>query len=155
MADVRAPQITTSSGVVSSTPSNTNIVVAAASAPNVANSSCGTRPKDTPMNVYAMPQNVALPPLPNDKAEHEEADDDFILQPAHMKRQSYVKVQKMTPTIGEKYLWYKAKKDNITMYQDILDERLGDVIGAPPWSSGSVLDHGSLPPVFESRRGHI
>ena len=68
---------------------------------------------------------------------------------------SYVKVQKMTPTIGEKYLWYKAKKDNITMYQDILDKRLGDVIGAPPWSSGSVLDHGSLPPVFESRRGHI
>ena len=26
---------------------------------------------------------------------------------------------------------------------------------APPWSSGSVLDHRSLPPVFESRRGHI
>ena len=26
--------------------------------------------------------------------------------------------------------------------------------GAPPWSSGSVLDHRSLPPVFESRRGH-
>jgi len=24
-----------------------------------------------------------------------------------------------------------------------------------PWSSGSVLDHRSLPPVFESRRGHI
>ena len=28
-------------------------------------------------------------------------------------------------------------------------------MGAPPWSSGSVLDHRSLPPVFESRRGHI
>ena len=28
-------------------------------------------------------------------------------------------------------------------------------LGAPPWSSGSVLDHRSLPPVFESRRGHI
>ena len=27
--------------------------------------------------------------------------------------------------------------------------------GAPPWSSGSVLHHRSLPPVFESRRGHI
>ena len=27
--------------------------------------------------------------------------------------------------------------------------------GAPPCSSGSVLDHTSLPPVFESRRGHI
>ena len=27
--------------------------------------------------------------------------------------------------------------------------------GAPPWSSGSVLDHILLPPVFESRRGHI
>ena len=26
---------------------------------------------------------------------------------------------------------------------------------APPWSSGSVLDHRSLPHVFESRRGHI
>ena len=26
---------------------------------------------------------------------------------------------------------------------------------APSWSSGSVLDHRSLPPVFESRRGHI
>ena len=26
---------------------------------------------------------------------------------------------------------------------------------APPWSSGSVLAHRSLPPVFESRRGHI
>ena len=26
---------------------------------------------------------------------------------------------------------------------------------APPWSSGSVLDHRSLPPVFESRRGHV
>ena len=26
---------------------------------------------------------------------------------------------------------------------------------APPWSSGSVLDHRSLPPVFESRRGPI
>ena len=25
----------------------------------------------------------------------------------------------------------------------------------PPWSSGSVLDHRSLPPVFESRGGHI
>jgi len=28
-------------------------------------------------------------------------------------------------------------------------------VGAPPWSSGSVLDHRSLPPVFESRSGHI
>ena len=28
-------------------------------------------------------------------------------------------------------------------------------IRAPPWSSGSVLDHRSLPPVFESQRGHI
>ena len=27
--------------------------------------------------------------------------------------------------------------------------------GAPSWSSGSVLDHRSLPSVFESRRGHI
>ena len=27
--------------------------------------------------------------------------------------------------------------------------------GAPPWSSGSVLDHRSLPPVFKSWRGHI
>ena len=26
---------------------------------------------------------------------------------------------------------------------------------APPWYSGSVLDHRSMPPVFESRRGHI
>ena len=26
---------------------------------------------------------------------------------------------------------------------------------APPWSSGNVLDHRSLPPVFESRSGHI
>jgi len=26
---------------------------------------------------------------------------------------------------------------------------------APPWSNGSVLDYLSLPPVFESRRGHI
>jgi len=25
---------------------------------------------------------------------------------------------------------------------------------APPWSSGSVLDRRSLPPVFETRRGH-
>ena len=29
------------------------------------------------------------------------------------------------------------------------------VLGAPPWSSGSVLNHWSLPPVFESRRGYI
>ena len=28
-------------------------------------------------------------------------------------------------------------------------------VGALPWSSSSVLDHRSLPPVFESRRGHI
>ena len=28
-------------------------------------------------------------------------------------------------------------------------------LGVPPWSSGSVLDHISLPPVFESRPGHI
>ena len=28
-------------------------------------------------------------------------------------------------------------------------------MGVPPWSSGSVSDHRSLPPVFESRRGHI
>jgi len=27
--------------------------------------------------------------------------------------------------------------------------------GVPPWSSGSLLDHRSLPPIFESRRGHI
>ena len=27
--------------------------------------------------------------------------------------------------------------------------------GTPPGSSGSVLDHRSLQPVFESRRGHI
>jgi len=26
---------------------------------------------------------------------------------------------------------------------------------APPWSSSSVLDHSSLPPVFESQHGHI
>jgi len=30
-----------------------------------------------------------------------------------------------------------------------------DAIGVPPWCSGSVLDNRSLPPVFESRRGHI
>ena len=29
------------------------------------------------------------------------------------------------------------------------------VVWAPPWSSGSVLDHRSLPPVFESRGEHI
>ena len=29
------------------------------------------------------------------------------------------------------------------------------IIGAPPWSSGSVLDHRSQPPGFESRSGHI
>jgi len=29
------------------------------------------------------------------------------------------------------------------------------IIGAPPWSSSSVLDHRSLPPLFESRRQHI
>ena len=28
-------------------------------------------------------------------------------------------------------------------------------VRAPPWSSGSVLDHRSLPRVFEPRRGHI
>jgi len=28
-------------------------------------------------------------------------------------------------------------------------------VGAPPWSSGSVLDHRSLLLVFETRRGHI
>ena len=27
--------------------------------------------------------------------------------------------------------------------------------GAPPWCSGSVLDYISLPPVFESLRGHM
>ena len=27
--------------------------------------------------------------------------------------------------------------------------------GAPPWSSGSELDHKSLAPLFESRGGHI
>jgi len=27
--------------------------------------------------------------------------------------------------------------------------------GVPPWSSGNVLDHRLLPPVFEYRRGHI
>jgi len=29
------------------------------------------------------------------------------------------------------------------------------LIGAPPWCSGSVLDHISLSPVLESRRGHL
>ena len=29
------------------------------------------------------------------------------------------------------------------------------LFSSKPWSSGSVLDHISLPPVFESRRGHI
>jgi len=28
-------------------------------------------------------------------------------------------------------------------------------VWAPPWSSGSVLDHRLLPPVFESQRGNI
>ena len=30
-----------------------------------------------------------------------------------------------------------------------------NVTGAPTWSSSSVLDHRSLPPGFESQRGHI
>ena len=29
------------------------------------------------------------------------------------------------------------------------------ILTHPPWSSGSVLDHRSLPPMFESRHGHI
>jgi len=88
MADVRARQRTTYSGVVSSTPSDTNTVVATASAPNISNTSCSTRLKDdTSMNAYARPHKVALPPLPNDKAEHEEADDGFMLQPVQMKWQ--------------------------------------------------------------------
>jgi len=29
------------------------------------------------------------------------------------------------------------------------------ILWAHPWSSGSVFDYRSLPPVFESRRGHI
>jgi len=41
---------------------------------------------------------------------------------------SCIKVQKVMPTTAEKCLWYKAKMDDITMYQDILDERLGDII---------------------------
>ena len=39
------------------------------------------------------------------------------------------------------------------MFTVILFQRA--YVGAPPWSSGSLLDHRSLPPVFESRRGHI
>ena len=30
-----------------------------------------------------------------------------------------------------------------------------NIEGAPPWSSSSVLDHRSLPPMFESQHGHI
>ena len=52
MADVRAPQRIAYSGVVSSTPSDTNSSVAAASAPNVSNTFCGTRPNDTSTNAY-------------------------------------------------------------------------------------------------------
>jgi len=38
------------------------------------------------------------------------------------------------------------------IFQVILGQLLRDIIRAP---SGGVLDHRSLPPMFESRRGHI
>ena len=41
----------------------------------------------------------------------------------------------------------------IALKEDDLFLLAGD--GGPPWSSDSVLDHKSLPPVFESRRGQI
>jgi len=42
-----------------------------------------------------------------------------------------------------------------TFYERKRYVRPWKTIGAAPWSSGSVLDQRSLPPVFETRRGHI
>ena len=41
------------------------------------------------------------------------------------------------------------------MSHSTLSDSSNITLGAPPWSNGSVFGHGSLSPVFESRRGHI
>ena len=44
-------------------------------------------------------------------------------------------------------IWYYIPSEHYLNFQEC--------IRAPLWSSSSVLDHRSLPPVFESQRGHI
>jgi len=55
--------------------------------------------------------------------------------------------------------WYVILKINkCEKYQNIsnrLNISFLTFLGVPPWSNSSVLDHRSLPTVFESRRGHI
>ena len=40
------------------------------------------------------------------------------------------------------------------LFRSTSDNSVIQIVG-PPWSSGSVLDYRSLPPVFKSQRGHI
>jgi hypothetical protein len=87
MAHVCAPQRQTYAGVTSPTPSGTKTATTTTSATDVSNASGGARPKDTSLVTYAMPLNVALPPLPNDQAQAVDADDGFTLQPAQLKKQ--------------------------------------------------------------------
>jgi len=44
---------------------------------------------------------------------------------------------------------------SVCVHHKYLYQYLCYELGAPPWSSGSMLDHRSLPPMFEYRRGHI
>jgi len=54
-----------------------------------------------------------------------------------------------------KCLW-KIRKPLIYYLPEILDENVPARNSCtPPWSNGSVLEHRSLPPRFESGRGHI
>ena len=51
-------------------------------------------------------------------------------------------------------IFYHVQRKCVDFCYDFIPSSFASC-GAPPWSSGSMLDHRSLPPMFESRRGHI
>ena len=57
----------------------------------------------------------------------------------------------------KKSLSQKRKFNNSTCYSSYNKDQIyfNQTYRAPPWSSGSVLDYRSLPPVFKFRGGHI
>ena len=53
------------------------------------------------------------------------------------------------------YSWFICSVSVTLHYQKYQTPSPQKKVRTPPWFGGSVLDYRSLPPVFESRRGHI
>jgi len=102
---------------------------------------------------------ISGPYFQNESAAEVIADYDILINILKTEEEEFKNIEELTEVEGQISKLREAREkciqEQIESKNFIYTIFLNILRGASPWSSGSVLDDRSLPPRFESRRGHI